>query len=413
MYDRPDMAEPTRVLMLDLLSIVPYYTGHLCASLRGADGARVTLASITYQHDPEFFHRQGIHNDPGPLDVTYRLHRAPAAVRRLLKIGEYVVNMGALLARFAVSRPDLIHVQFLPLAAHGIPLEQWWLRLARAFGIRVVYTVHNVLPQDSGDRRAGAYRRIYRLADRLICHDAQAASRLAEQFGVAPERISIIPHGPLFEDIQSGPHTHVRERLGIASDETLVLWQGILRPYKGVSFLLKAWQHVCTRNARARLAVVGAGERDLVSELENEVRQLGIENRVRLEFRFVSVSELADFYEAADILVYPYKEVTTSGALMTGIVRGKAIVASVLPAFEQILRQGENALLVRYGDVEDLAAALLRLIGDAGLRRELGGRLAEAQFPQWEDIARRTCECYGAAVTVRTKRAAEPVSVSQ
>ena len=70
---------------------------------------------------------------------------------------------------------------------------------------------------------------------------------------------------------------------------------------------------------------------------------------------------MADLYQDAEILVYPYGEVTTSGALMTGIGYGKAIVATRLPAFEQLLHDGENALLVAYGDTPvrsiDLAGA--------------------------------------------------------
>lgn len=405
------MPEPIRVLMLDLLSIVPYYTGHLCAGLRGADGVQVTLASITYQHDPEFFRRQGIRNNPGPLDLAFRLRRVPSWMRRLLKLFECLVNMAALPIRFVLSRPDVIHVQFLPLATYRLPIEGWLLRFARALGIKVVYTVHNALPQNSGDRCRATFRRVYGQTDWLVCHDAQAAARLTKEFGVAPERISIIPHGPLFEEAPRAPSGEARVRLGFAADECVVLWQGILRPYKGVSVLLKAWRQVCAVQPRARLAIAGCGDADLVRAIEHEVLALGIQSRVRLELRFISVQDLVDFYEAADILVYPYTEITTSGALMTGVVRGKAIVASALPAFEQILRHGETALLVPSGDVDALAASLLQLIGDAGLRKALGEHLRESQarIPRWADIARRTCECYRAAVAAQASWSGQAV----
>ena len=407
----PGAAAAIRVVMLDLLSMVPYYTGHLSAGLRGAEGVQVTLASITYRHDPQFFRRQGLSNDPGLLDLTSRLRRAPEAVRLALKMLEYLVNLGALLIRFVVSRPDLIHVQFLPLAGYGFPVERWFLRLVRMLGIKVVYTVHNLLPQDSGERYRASYRRTYELADRLICHDAQTATRLAREFAVMPERIQTIPHGPLFEQEAGAPVEQARARLGFAADQCVVLWQGILRPYKGISFLLQAWSQVCVNDPRSRLAIVGTGDSDLVQAVEHEVSSLGVESRVRLELRFVPVQELADFYQAADILVYPYSEITTSGALMTGILRGKAIIASALPAFEQILRHGETGLLVRYGDIDALASSLLRLIRDPGFRRGLCERLCESQAraPRWADIARRTCECYRAAISDQARWSGQPV----
>jgi glycosyltransferase involved in cell wall biosynthesis len=396
-----------RVTMLDLLSIVPYYTGHLCASLANAGGVRVTLASITYQHDPECFRRHGIPNDPGGLNLAYRIRSARP--RRIAKILEYAVNLLALSIRFIVKRPDVLHVQFLPLSSYGLPFERWFIRMARALGIKVVYTVHNVLPQDGGASREDIYRRLYELADGLICHDPGAAARLSGEFGVEPGRISVIPHGPLFEGNGRALSGQARSRLAIDPSECLVLAQGILRPYKGIPFLLKAWRRVCDEEPGAQLAVVGTGEREIVREIKDQVRSLAIQSRVRLELRFVSVQELADFYDAADILVYPYREITTSGALLTGIVRGKAVIASRLPAFEGLLRDGESGLLVPYGDVEAFAASLLRLIRNPSLRNALGARLMEHQagLPRWTEIADQTCDFYRSTAAGRFRRALE------
>lgn len=411
MDSRASVTDPIRVVMVDLLSVVPYYTGHLCGSLKHCDGVAVTLASITYQHDRSCYRRHGIHNDPGLMDLTHRLSFLPGTVRRLCKLSEYAVNMTALLVKFGISRPDVVHVQFFPLTSHGLAMEAWWLRVIRTLGIQVVYTVHNVLPQDGRGNLAG-YRKLYRLADRLVCHDAAAVNRLIAEFGMAAERIVTIPHGPLFEKSKGPQSAPARARLGFAPDECIVLWQGIVRPYKGVSFLLKAWKTVCEQDSHARLAIVGTGDPDLLRSLEEEVETLGLASRVRLDLRFVAVGELTDFYEAADVLVYPYSDITTSGALLTGIVRGKAIVASRLPAFEQVLRDEETALLVPYGDAQGLADALLRLIKDEDLRDSLSKQLSERQaaIPRWKEIAERTCDCYRAAVSQQRHYIGQPAS---
>jgi len=387
-----------QVYMMDLLSYVPYYTGHLSAALSRLEALRVTLGSITYSYDPAFFRRHGVRNQPGVLDVTYRLVKIPAGLRRAAKLVESLLNLAALAGRLCVSRPDVLHVQFIPLTDYGLPFEIWLLALARRLGINVVYTVHNVLPQDTGERCRRTYRRIYGLADRLICHDSAAAARLAGEFAVAPERISIIPHGPLFHPAPGTSPQAARRRLAFHEDECVVLWQGIVRPYKGVSFLLDAWRQVANHQRGARLAIVGTGDEDQVCAVRQKARKVA--SQVRLELRFVRIDELMDYYSAADVLVYPYSEITTSGALMTGVVYGKAVVATTLPAFEETLRHGETALLVPYGDVNALAAALIRLIGDPTLRKALGARLRESQagLPRWDEIAKRTYECYRAAL---------------
>ena len=189
--------------------------------------------------------------------------------------------------------------------------------------------------------------------------------------------------------------------MGVSQDQVLVLWQGILRPYKGVPFLLDAWKQVQAATGRACLAIVGSGDEEQIKGIHEQVAALGIASSVRLELRFVSVEELADFYLAADILVYPYSEITTSGALMTGIGYGKAIVASRLPAFDHLLRNGDNAMLISYGDVEDLVQTLLRLIGEPRLRLRLGESAQESHRsgPKWTDIAASTAHCYELALS--------------
>ncbi len=380
--------------MLDLLPVIPYYTGHLCAAFKSSTDLLVTLASTTYTHDPSFFRRIGVHTDAVLIDVASRF--ANAIVRRPLKLLEYLCNLAAFMLRIWVSRPDIVHVQFVPLLEHHLPFEVWFLALTSRRGTKLVYTVHNVLPHDTAGRCRAAYARIYKLVDGFICHDDGAKARLMAEFGVDPERVIVIPHGPLFDAEHAPTSQQARARLALPTDKLIVLWQGIIRPYKGISFLLNAWKRVQERGFRGILVIVGTGEPDLLRSIREEVRALGLESTVRLEFRFVSVDELTAFYSAADILVYPYAAVTTSGALMTGIGHGKAIVASALPGFERILHDEHNALLAPFGSVEPWADALTRLGGDVELRLRLGRAMqaTHATGSNWKDIARQTVNFY-------------------
>lgn len=396
---------PMRVFMMDLLTIVPYYNGHLCAALRRIDGLRVDLGSITYHLDRGFFQRQqmrpGAGLAAGLIDIVSRFSIGPDLLRQGLKTIECLLNMCILMVRFQFHKPDVIHVQFLPMVKFGFPFEIWFLRAMRGMNIRIVYTVHNVLPQNTGARYRARYAEIYSMASRLICHDGCAKSRLVEEFGVDPKRISVIAHGPLLENESTQTREQARRKIGVAENQVLVLWQGILRPYKGVPFLLDAWKQVQAASGRACLAIAGSGDEGLIRGIRQQVESLGIASTVRLELRFVSVEELADFYLAADILVYPYSEITTSGALMTGIGYGKAIVASKLAAFDHLLRDGDNAMLVTYGDVDALARTLVRLIGEPRLRQRLGESARESHLsgPQWADIAASTARCYESALS--------------
>lgn len=397
----PGAARAVRVFMMDLLSIVPYYTGHLSEALQRRPGIQLELGVVRYYLDPDCYERMHLHPSPG-LDLVSRMNWLPRPVRRLFKTAECLLNLFLLSVRFTVRRPDVLHVQFVPMVLFGLPFEIWFLQLAQRLGIGIVYTVHNVLPHENGNRHRSLYRKLYTLADRFICHDVAAQQRLVEEFGVDPIRISLIPHGPLLAPAQLGSQLVARRRLGIRPDLPLVLWQGILRPYKGVAFLLNAWRQVCDRVPDAQLAIVGTGDDVLLAAVTKQVADLGLSSNVQLTLRFVSVSQLEDYYTAADILVYPYAEATTSGALLTGIGYGKAILATRLPAFEQILRHADNSLLVSYGDTPQLAIELERLIAEPDLRQLLSQRLAQSRRkePGWDVIAQKTAACYTALLEV-------------
>lgn len=387
-----------RVLVFDLLPTVPYYTGYLAAALKKIEEVDVTLASATYTHDEGCFERMGLQNASGIVDCAYRLRTT--SIRRALKLFEYLLNMGLFAAYFTRRRPDVIHVQFTPLMEHNLPFELWFLKAARALGIKLVYTVHNVLPHEGSEALRTRYSKLYGIIDQFICHDASTKQRMVSEFNVNHERLSVIPHGPMFAETASADVPKDRDRtrkmIGLPCGVRIVLWQGIIRSYKGISLLLRAWQSAARQGLNAVLAIVGTGEKNAIKEVEQQVQSLGIGSSVRLDLRFVSIEELAAYHRAADILVYPYSSITTSGALATGIGYRKAIIASKLPAFQQRLQHENNALLIPHEDVEGWADALLRLTADDDLRRKLANQLAagEAEGPNWDRIASETLDVY-------------------
>ena len=101
-------------------------------------------------------------------------------------------------------------------------------------------------------------------------------------------------------------------------------------------------------------------------------------------------------YRAADVVVYPYRAITTSGALATGLALGKTIVVSDLPVFRELLTHRENALLVDPEDSVELVGALIELAQDAGLRERLASRVRAMDFgaQSWISIAKMTAQAY-------------------
>jgi glycosyltransferase involved in cell wall biosynthesis len=383
--------------MMDLWATVPYYTAYLSKALI-EDGADVTVGSITYYLDPECFASRGIKVAPGLLDVVGKFD-LPRLPRRILKLMEALTNLAALSVRFLVSPPDVIHVQFLPMLKWRLPLDFWFLEFCRQRGSKIVLTVHDVLPHDTGEKHKQTFDALYRLADRLICHSDHIRVRLRAEFSVPEEKVSVIPHGPFFNDVASTGNEEPLEGFPNAPGRVLVLWQGLIFPYKGVDLLLRAWKHVESQNANCSLAIVGTGAPDLLEQIREQVKSLGLKH-LQLCLRFVTSRELVAIYRAADVVVYPYRAITTSGAIATGLALGKTIVASDLPVFRELLTHGENALLVDPEDSVKLAGALLELAQDADLRERLAGRVRAMDFgaSSWLSIAEKTLRAYERAL---------------
>jgi glycosyltransferase involved in cell wall biosynthesis len=231
--------------------------------------------------------------------------------------------------------------------------------------------------------------------DAIICHADSIRTRLATEFSVPEEKISVIPHGPFFHDLPATGGEETLRSFALEPGQVMVLWQGIIFPYKGVDLLLRAWQQVEARCGDACLVIAGTGAPELLQEIRAQVAGLGLQ-QVKLHFRFISSEELVALYHTVDVVVYPYRAITASGALATGLAMGKAIVASDLPVFRELLTDRENALLVDPQDCDALAGALVELVQDSALRQRLAANVRAMDFgdESWQMIAKQTMEVY-------------------
>jgi glycosyltransferase involved in cell wall biosynthesis len=386
--------------MMDLWAIVPYYTSYLSKALF-KENVNLTVGSISYYLDPDCFTGRGIKVGPGLLDVVgkFRLPRLP---RRALKLPEAILNLCALTVRFLFSRPDVIHVQYLPMLKWRVPLDFWFLEFCRRRGSKIILTVHDLLPHDTGEVYRNTFDQLYRMVDGIICHSDHVKMRLGSEFSVPEEKVAVIPHGPFFYDLPPAGPQSTLQSFAVEPGEVLVLWQGIIFPYKGIDLLLSAWGRVEAQSEDAYLVIAGTGAPEFLDQIRGQVKELGLK-RVKFLFRFISTEELVALYRAADVVVYPYRAITTSGALATGLALGKAIIASDLPVFRELLIDRENALLVDPQDSNELARVLIELIQNSTLREHLAEKVRDMNFGDqtWSLIAEKTLQAYERVLPLR------------
>ncbi|HCC85361.1 MAG TPA: hypothetical protein DEQ06_01985 [Porphyromonadaceae bacterium] len=394
------MSKKLNVFLLDGLCMGPWYDFYLYKALQ--EYVNVVLGCITFHLERDFFKKNNVKNYPGPLDFVARLGIRSKLPRQLLKTLEYYLNLAFLAVRFCLRPIDIMHIQWLPLVTI-LPFELWFIGTLRRRGIKVVYTVHNVLPHDTGLKHRRVFERVYRSVDALICHTEQAKKELVSGFGIPEQKIWVIPHGPLFHDYPRMGRKEAKTRLNL-EENIVVLHFGSIRPYKGTEFLLQAWEWVAKAHPKAILLLAGNGEPSYLEEIQRLIASLDIQKQVRCDFRYIPDEELPVYYQAADIVVYPYKDITQSGALLTGMAFGKAIVATAVGGFKETIISGKTGLLISYGDVRGLANALNELIDNPVKRKQLGRDVSFylKQNNSWGAIAKKTFDCYECILREKT-----------
>lgn len=389
----PIIKRNTKVFILDMLCMTPFYDRYLVEAL-SKKLSDVILVAISFHPEPEYFGKYNVKRLK-IVDIVSKLKISNQMLRQALKLPECLINLSLLSFRMIYKRPAILHVQWIPLITRT-PLELWFLKLAKAMGVKIVYTVHNVLPHDTGLTYKSIYKKIYLFVDTLICHSVQARNELIAEFGMSDEKIWVIPHGPMSHDRVNISRADARKLLSYREDQVVILCFGVIRPYKGIEFLLDALKIITKKYKNTSLVIAGNGEAAYLDKIRKYISELKLNEHVRQDFKYIPDNELPIYFQAADILVYPYKNITQSGALLTGMTYGKPIVASSVGGLKETLRDGKIGLLIEYGNAENLADALMALINSPEERTRLGKAALEELNNKysWDVIAEKTLECY-------------------
>jgi glycosyltransferase involved in cell wall biosynthesis len=326
---------------------------------------------------------------------SYGAGRLTRPLWRCLRLAGHLTSLARLTA--AIGRYDVLHVHFPPV----LPLDARWLQLIRR-RIPVVHTVHNLWPhgarRDARDRQR--LRRLYHACHHLIAHTEDTVQGLAEEFGVPPERISLIPHGN-FRHFWNQERASVPLLDDAAKRTPTILMFGELRPSKGTDVLLRAAAMLRDRGVAFRVVLAGAPFA-ATQPYHDLARELDIEDRVMFHLRYIEEDAVPSYFEAASVVALPYRAIDQSGVAIAALTMGRAIVATRIAGLADLVEQGRCGLLVPVDDVAGLAAALERLLTDAGLRHQLetNARCYAETALAWEPIAARTLDAYRTAGAV-------------
>lgn len=168
----------------------------------------------------------------------------------------------------------------------------------------------------------------------------------------------------------------------------LALYMGRLKKYKSIDQIIKAFPIVLQKLADAKLVIVGDG--DYASELKSLVKKLNLEEKIKFT-GYVSEKEKVEWLQKAHLAIYPSLKEGWGLTNIEANACGTPVIASNVPGLKDSVVDGETGFLFEYGNINELAEKIVKVLSDEKLREKLSlGGLKWASSFSWEKAAEET-----------------------
>ena len=224
---------------------------------------------------------------------------------------------------------------------------------------------------------------------KIIVHGNFLKELMTKQSSISASTICVVPHGS-YNIYRRWMKTEVTEEKGN------VLFFGRLYKYKGLEYLLRAEPLVSKEIPQLKIVVAIHGE-----PLSNYEEFMVNGDHLELMERYIPNEEVAELFQKAALVVLPYIEASQSGVLNIAYAFGTPVVVTRVGALPEVVDDGETGLIVPPSDPKALAEAMVTILSDDVLRKEMGEkalRKAETEL-SWDRIAETTVDIYRQILT--------------
>jgi glycosyltransferase involved in cell wall biosynthesis len=218
----------------------------------------------------------------------------------------------------------------------------------------------------------------------VLVHCRYAKDLVSGAWGIEERKIVVAPHGAYTETFSEGrDRAAARKRLNIDEEKFTFLFFGMIRAYKGVVELVRAFAEVA--EARDDVHLVIAGE-TYPESLKTDLEEMCRGKNVSLSLFRVPDADLPTYFNAADAVVLPYAEVLTSGTALLALSLGKGIIAPEMGCLPELVSERTGILYKSDDHLKDAMVAAVGRMNRPGVREEA---LKIAGSLRWEDIVRK------------------------
>src|SRR5262245_60493425 len=280
------------------------------------------------------------------------------------KVSRIVWYYARLIRYVSVAAPAVLHILWNNKFEH---FDRTLLMLYyRLLGKRIVLTAHNVNAgvRDANDTRLNRLTLgiQYRLTHHIFVHTEQMRDDLLATFGVSKASVSVIRYG-INNAVPSTTLTceQARRRLGIANGERAILFFGNIAAYKGLEYLIAAFERIVADGGEYRLIVAGRAKKvsdPYVADIQERLSRKPVRERTILRMEFIPDQEMELYFKAADVTVLPYTRIFQSGVLFLAYSFGLPVIASDVGSLRDVVVEGKTRFIYKTEDLVDIAKTI-------------------------------------------------------
>jgi D-inositol-3-phosphate glycosyltransferase len=257
------------------------------------------------------------------------------------------------------SKPDMVIVNYwLPLM--GPCFGTIMRRVKRNKHSKIIALIHNMIPHESRPGDAFFSRYFVKPVDGFLAMSESVIQEIEHFDHSKPKTLS--PH-PLFDNF--GPRQtreNALQKLGFDPDYRYVLFFGLVRKYKGLDLLLKAFSDARLRKLNIKLLIAGEYYDDR-KIYQNLIRELHLSDHIIEIDRFIQDTEVKYYFGAADLVVQPYKSATQSGVTQIAYHFNTPMVVTHVGGLPELCPDGKVGYVVSV-DSKSIASAIYRFFSE-------------------------------------------------
>ena len=298
---------------------------------------------------------------------------------------------------FCISKNiEIVHTQWYVFS----PLDWLYHKRLQKNGIKVVVTIHDLLPFNQKFYDFFFHKKIYMHADAIISQAQINEEELVSVYEVSKEKIHFIPHGHYMEFAEPATKEESFEYLNLPSDKPVILFFGQIKKVKGVGILISAMKDVTDKYPDAICLIAGKVWHDSLEEYKKLIDKYRLNNNIRLDIRYIDDEEIKYYFGAADVVALPYLKAYQSGVVFLAYAYEKPVVATLEGEFPSVIQNRKTGILVPSNSDKDLAEAIIWYLDNPEEAHQyaLEGKNDIAIRYSWVSIAEKIIEIYKSCI---------------